>query len=105
MSGNRRAACDYDEITEHRRTSNRGMGNYDAMTADDDVVPQLYEIINFRALADDSIVKSAAVDGSVGADFDVVLNDHATDLRHFEVTLRPHREAESVLADRDTRVE
>ena len=34
-----------------------------------------------------------------GADLDVVLDDHAADLRHFEMAARPHRETESVLAD------
>ena len=35
----------------------------------------------------------------VGADLDIVLDDDAADLRHFEVPSRPHGEAETVLSD------
>src|SRR5690606_36124020 len=74
------------------------------MSADDDVVPDLHEIINFRALADHRILKGAPVDGCIGSDLDVVLNDDTADLRHLEVAARAHREAEAVLADADTGV-
>ena len=57
------------------------MRNDHTMAADDDVVPDLDEIINFRALADDRILKGAAVDGRVGPDLDVVLDDDPADLR------------------------
>ena len=69
------------------------------MPADDDVVPDLHEIINFRAFADHRILKSAAVDGCIGADLDVVLDDDPADLRHLEVAAGAHGEAEAVLAD------
>ena len=59
------------------------------MPADDDVVPDLHEIINFRALADHRILKSAAVDGCIGANFDVVLDDDPPDLRHLQVAAGP----------------
>ena len=35
----------------------------------------------------------------VGADLDVVLDDDAADLRHLEMPLRAHGEAEAVLPD------
>ena len=41
----------------------------------------------------------------VGADLHVVLDDDAADLRHLEVALRPHGEAEAVLADAHARME
>ena len=69
------------------------------MPSDDDVVPDLHEIINFRAFADDRILKGAAVDGCIGADLDVVLDDDPADLRHFQVAARAHCEAEAVLPD------
>ena len=64
-----------------------------------DVVPDLHEIINFRAFPDDRILKGPAIDAAVGADFHVVLDDHPADLRHLEVALAAHGEAEAVLAD------
>ena len=64
-----------------------------------DVVPDLHEIINFRAFADHRILERAAVDAAVGADLHVVLDDHPADLRHLEVAPGAHGEAEAVLAD------
>ena len=73
--------------------------NQNAVPADDDVVADLHEIIDFRALADDRVAIGAAVDGRAGADLDVVLDDDAPDLRHLEMPAGPEREAETVLSD------
>ena len=69
------------------------------MPAHDDVVPDLHEIINFGAFADHGVLQRAAVDAAVGADLHVVLDDDPADLRHLEVALGAHGEAEPVLAD------
>ena len=71
----------------------------DAMAADDDVVADLHEVVDLGALADHRVAAGAPVDGGVGADLDVVLDDDAADLRHLEMALAPHGEAEAVLAD------
>ena len=71
----------------------------------DDVVPDLDQIINFRAFADDRVLKGAPVDGRIGADFDVVLDDHPADLRHLQVPAGAHGEAEAVLADAHARMD
>ena len=44
-------------------------------------------------------LRAPAVDGRIGADLDVVLDDDPADLRHLEVALAAHGEAEAVLAD------
>ena len=54
--------------------------------------------ITVSRLAPRSIVR-------VGADLDVVLDDDAADLRHLEVPLRPHGEAEAVLPDAHARMQ
>ena len=59
----------------------------------------LDQIIDLGALADHRVAAGAAVDRGVGADLDVVLDDDAADLRHLQVPLRPHGEAEAVLPD------
>ncbi len=69
------------------------------MPSNDDVVPDLHEIINFRALADDRVFKGATVNARIGSDLDVILNNDATDLGDLEMTLRAHSETEPVLAD------
>ncbi len=77
----------------------------DAMASHHDVVPDLDQIINFGAFADNGVLKSPAVDGRVGADVDVVLDDDAAHLRHLEMPLRAHGKAEAVLADAGPGVE
>ena len=102
--GARLAAHD-DEIAELGRARNADLPDDHAMPADDDVVPDLHQIINFRAFADDRILKGPAVDGLVGADFHVVLDDDPADLRHLEVAPAAHGEAETVLADPHARMD
>ncbi len=71
------------------------------MASDDDVVPYLHEIINFRAFADNSIPKGPPIDGRVCPDFHVILDDDPANLRHFEVPLAAHGEAKAIPADAD----
>ena len=59
----------------------------------------LDEIVDLRPLADDGIAVAAAVDGRVGADLDIVLDDHPPDLRHLQVPLGAGHEAETILSD------
>ena len=47
------------------------------------VVRDLHEVVDFGAFADDRRPQRAAVNGDVGADFHVVVNDDVADLRHF----------------------
>ena len=54
----------------------------------DDVVADLHEIVDLGAFADDRVAIGAAVDRRPGADLDVVLDDDAADLRHFQMALR-----------------
>jgi hypothetical protein len=69
------------------------------MAADDDVVADLHQIVDLRPLADDGVPVRATVNRDPGADLNVVLNDYAADLRHFEMSSRPKGESEAVLSD------
>src|SRR3990172_1712685 len=91
-------------IAELGRARNPSVGDDHAVAPNDHVVPDLNEIINFRPFADNRVLEGAAVDCRVGADFHVVLDDHAADLRHLDVPFAPHGEAEPVLADARSRV-
>src|SRR5690606_2271318 len=73
--------------------------------ANDNVMANLNEIINLCTFADDRIAQRAPIDGAVRADLDIVLNDHAADLRNLQVSLRSHGETEAILADRDSGVD
>ena len=94
-----------DEILDRRRAGDADLGDDHAMAADDHVVGDLHQIVDLGALADHRVAAGAAIDRRVGADLDVVLDDDAADLRNFEVPLRPHGEAETVLADAHARME
>src|SRR5450830_1320895 len=69
------------------------------MPADADIVAYLDKVVDLGAFTDHGVANGAAVDGSAGADLDIVLDDDAPDLRHLEVALSPHHEAEAVLTD------
>ena len=88
-----------DEILDRRRAGDADLGDDHAMPADDHVVGDLDQIVDLGALADHRVAAGAAVDRGVGADLDVVLDDDAADLRHLQVPLRSHGEAEAVLPD------
>ena len=69
------------------------------MPADGHIVADLDQIVDLGAFADHGVAQSAPVDGGAGADFDVVLDDHAPDLRHFQPLAAVGHVAEAVLAD------
>ena len=66
---------------------------------DADVVADLHLIIDLGAFADDGVVHGAAIDGRIGADLDIVLDDDATDLHDLDHAARAWRITKAVLAD------
>ena len=64
------------------------MRDDDAMAADLDIVSDLHQVVDLGALADHGVAIGAAVDGGVGPDLDIVLNDDAADLQDLAVTGR-----------------
>jgi hypothetical protein len=69
------------------------------------VVRDLDQIVDLGALPDHGVAHEAAVDGRVGADLHIVLDDHARHLRHLAVPLRARQIAEAVLADAGARMD
>ncbi len=68
-------------------------------------MPDLHQIINLAAVADDGIRPRPPVDARIGANFDIVTDDHAPQLRHIEMAFRRHVETESPLTDAYARME
>ena len=99
MIGDADFAAQHHEISQPRAARNADLPGDHAVPADDDVVRDLHKIVDLGALADDGVAGRAAVDRDVGADFHVVLNDDAADLRDFPMALRRRQIAEPVLAD------
>src|SRR5215207_6276421 len=98
-------ASDYDEVLQRRRTRDADLRDDYAVAPDDHVMTDLDEVIDLGPLADDPVAARAAIDGRVGADLDVVLDDDAADLGHLPVPARAHGEAETVLLDADARMQ
>ena len=59
----------------------------------------LHEVVEFHALVYDGSSHSRAVDASVGANFDVVLDAYDSDLWNFLVSVGSRCESESVGTD------
>ena len=82
MRRDRGLAADRDEILERRRAGDADLRHDHAMLADGDVVGDLHQVVDLRPLPDQRVAAAAAVDRRVGADLDVVADDHAPELRH-----------------------
>src|SRR5262245_44788525 len=98
-------AAHHDKVAQFGGPGNAGLADNHAMPADHHVVPDLHEIINFAALADDGVLERPAIDAAIGADFHVIVQNDAADLGDLEVALRPHGKAKAVLADAHARVQ
>jgi hypothetical protein len=85
MPGNSRLRGDDAIVPEARAASETHLPHDEAMPANDDVMRHVDQIINLRALADDGGPERATVNGRIGADLDVVVDDDIADLQHFAV--------------------
>ena len=100
MTGQSGLATDADEIAKLGRARNAHLGNDQTMPSNSDIMGDLDEVIDFRALANDRVARRATIDRRIGADLHVILDNDATDLRHFQMAAPPRSEAETVLPDR-----
>jgi hypothetical protein len=62
-------------------------------------VTELDEIIDFRPLADDRVSNPAAIDGRVGPDLDVVLNNDTTELGNLALPFEAGNVAKPIRSD------
>ena len=69
------------------------------MLADDDVMADLHEIVNFDSFVNMRHAQRRSVNRHVRADFNIIVNRHRADLRDFDVFAVHGREAEPVAAD------
>src|SRR5665213_1819810 len=77
----RDASCEHNEILKRRTAGNSHLRHQDTVATDTYVMADLDQVVDFCALADHGIANGATIDGSAGADFDIVLDDDACDLR------------------------
>lgn len=91
--------------SDHHVTTDRGasgdpdLRDDNGVLADRDVVRDLDEIVDFRAVFDDCVAESRAIDRHIGAQLNVILNDHTAKLRNFVMRALVLYVAEAVTAD------
>src|SRR5690349_14399816 len=99
MPGEACLSADNDTVADMRAAGDADQRHDDDMLSDDYVMAYLHLIINLRAVADDGVRPGAAVYRSARADFHIVADDDAAELRQFYVAFFAEREAEPVLPD------
>jgi hypothetical protein len=56
----------------------------------------MHEVIQLAAILDDRIVERSAVDRRIGADLDIVADQHPSDLRNLDPILTIRRKPETI---------
>ena len=97
--GNADPSAHHHVVSDRAAARNAGMRGKHAMPADLDVVRDLDEVVDLGPLPDHGVADGAAVDGGIGADLDVVLDDDAADLRNLAVAAGARQIAEAILPD------
>lgn len=95
-------ACDRDAVSNFCTARYASLADNDAKLANTHVVTDLNQVVDHRTRADNGIGTRTSVNCAIGADFHIVFNDHAAQLRHFDGAARRTGETEAVLADADT---
>src|SRR4051812_18514305 len=101
MARNADLTAEHDTVANLRATGNTTLGGNNHVFPHLHIMADLYEVINLAARTDDGVRACAAVDAGAGADSDIVANQHAAELRHFDNAFAAGGETESVLTDMD----
>ena len=104
MAGETSLPSDHDKIVELCTSGNSDLTGKNAAPPEDDVVPDLDQIINHRAGADNRVIPGSPIDRRIGADIDIVANDDPSELWDFDRHICIGSEAEPRLANADPRV-
>ena len=75
-------AEEHGTILDAHRPRDANLRHDEAHFANPHVVRDLDQIVDLRSGANDRVIDAAAIDGRVRTDFDVVLDDAATDMRN-----------------------
>jgi hypothetical protein len=74
-------------VADARRPGNPHLGHDQAQLPDLHVVRHLHEVVDLGAGADHGVIDAATIDGGVGADLDVVVDDATADVRDLRCAL------------------
>src|SRR5262249_46263286 len=98
-------AAQHSVVSDLDAAGNPGLRDDEAMAPDRAVVADLDQIIDLGALSNDGVAAATPVDRGIGADLDVVLDDHPPRLRNLDRAFTIGKEAEAVLADAAARMD
>src|SRR5271165_1157109 len=99
MPGESPLSADHHKIAQPRTAGNPNLPGENTTSAEHDVVGDLDEIVDHRAGADDCVVAGAAIDRRVGADVDIIADNHTPELRHLYRRGTVGGKAEPLLTD------
>src|SRR3989449_6339909 len=99
VSADHRRAADFAIAADGRAARDADAAGDRRMRSDVATVADLDQVIEFDIILDRRIADCAAIDGGVGADFDVGADDYAAELRDLEPAPVLFRHPETVRAD------
>ena len=99
MSRNSRLRGNHTIISQARAAGKARLSHHDAVPANDDVVRDMHEVVYLGPLSDDGGAERGAVNGTVGPDLHVVVDDHVANLQHFAMAALVENIAVAVRAD------
>ena len=105
MIGYSNTATELNAVAESHGARQADIACDHAATAYIGIVGNLDEIVDLGALADDGVGQGAAIDRGIGADLDVVLDDHPPDMRQPLGRAGSGHETKTLLADLGTAVD
>ncbi len=88
-----------DVVTELRRSGDAGLRDDQTVLADANVVCDLHEVVDLRALADHGFAECAPVDGRIRSDLDIVFDPYDSDLRNLAMPSAHDNESVAVGPD------
>ena len=99
MVGNADLTGQHGEVANCHAAGDTDLRDNQAMAADRNVVSDLHEIVDLGSLTDDRVAGGAAVDRGTGANFDLMLDNHAPGLRNFLMAVARGQKTKSILPD------
>src|SRR5262249_56148300 len=99
MVGDADLTAQHGVVSDLDAARNPGLRDDEAMASDRAVMADLDQIIDLGALANDGVAAAAPVDRGIGADLDVVLDDHPARLRDLDRAFAIGKQAQALLAD------
>src|ERR1700722_19507745 len=86
MARDSRLRGDHAIISQARAAGKTHLAHDETMPANDDVVRDMHQVVDFSALSDDGGPEGSAINGRVRAYLHIVVDDHVANLQHLAVT-------------------